>query len=171
MRPPRVIECRLAFEPEAHRPAYRPHDANDLVCLLATARLLDRHEGDHFADAVRAEEARYQHVAVGQVHLLALSLVEAGDLEEASFLIIENRAKNAWRVEVRQTAPVDRTVHAHQRDRMKVADDAVELDLLIDHFLTGLSNSGIESCPGRAYGDAPWCAVTNIKGGVIPNGG
>src|SRR6516165_9093800 len=75
-------------------------------------------EVDHFADAVRAEEARHQHVAVGQVYLLALGLVEAGDLEEAPFLLVENRAKNAWRVEVRQAAPVDRTVHAHQRDRM-----------------------------------------------------
>ncbi len=31
MRPPRVVESRLTFEPEAHRPAHRPYDANDLV--------------------------------------------------------------------------------------------------------------------------------------------
>src|SRR5262249_24806462 len=100
---------------------------------------LDRHQVDHFADAVRAEEARHQHVAVGQVHLLVLGLVEAGDLEEASFLLVENRAKNAGRVEVRQAAPVDRTVHTHQRHRVQVANDAVGLDRLIDHFLTRLS--------------------------------
>ena len=48
--------------------------------------------------------------------------------------------EDAWRVEVRQAAPVDRTVHAHQRDRVQVADDAVGLDRLVGHFLTGLSN-------------------------------
>ena len=139
MRPPRVVECGLAFKPETHGPAYRPHDANDLACLLATARVGDRHEVDHFADPVSAEEARHQHVAVWHVHLLVLGLVEAGDLEEASFLLVENRAKNAWQVEVWQAAPVDGTVHTHQRDRVHVADHAVGLDRLIGHFLTSLS--------------------------------
>ena len=34
MRPSRVVEGGLAFEPEAHGPAHRPHDAHDLVSLL-----------------------------------------------------------------------------------------------------------------------------------------
>src|SRR5207249_7506207 len=37
MRPPRVVESGLAFEPEAHG----THDANDPVRLLASARALD----------------------------------------------------------------------------------------------------------------------------------
>src|SRR5262249_53878467 len=65
MRLPRVVESRLAFEPEADGPAYGPHDANDLVYLLAAAHVLDRHEVDHFADPLRAKKARQQHVAVG----------------------------------------------------------------------------------------------------------
>src|SRR5262249_15935244 len=73
------------------------------------------------------------HVGVGQVYLLMLGLVEAGDLEESSFVFVENRGEDAWRVELRQTAPVDRTVHTHQRDRMEVADDAVGLDRLVGH--------------------------------------
>ena len=136
MRPPRVVESGLAFEPEAHGPAHGAHDANDPVRLLASARVLDRHEVDHFADPLGAEEARQQHVAVGQVHLLVLGVVEAGDLEEASFVLVENRGEDAWRVELRQAAPVDRTVHTHQRDRVQVADDAVGLDRLISHFDT-----------------------------------
>src|SRR5262249_8922557 len=71
--------------------------------------------------------------------LLVLGLVEAGDLEEASFALIENRGEDAWRVEVRKATPVDRTVHAHQRDRVQVADDAVGLDRLIGHVDTRLS--------------------------------
>src|SRR5262245_27544918 len=62
-----------------------------------------------------------------------LGLVEAGDLEKSSFAFVENRGEDAWRVELRQTAPVDRTVHTHQRDRMQVADDAVGLDRLVGH--------------------------------------
>jgi tetratricopeptide (TPR) repeat protein len=54
MRPSRVIECGLAFEPEAHGPAYCPHHANDLMHLLAAAGILDRHEVDHLADPLRA---------------------------------------------------------------------------------------------------------------------
>jgi hypothetical protein len=41
MRPPRVVESGLALELKAHSPAYGPHDANDLVHLLAAARVLD----------------------------------------------------------------------------------------------------------------------------------
>jgi hypothetical protein len=97
---------------------------------------MDRHEVDHFPDPVSAEEARHKYVAIGQVHLLVLGLVEAG--YEASFSLVENRAEDAWRIEVRQAAPVDRTIHAYQRDSMQVANDAIGLDRLIDHFLTDL---------------------------------
>jgi hypothetical protein len=80
--------------------------------------------------------------------MLALGLVEARDLEEASFALIENRGEDAWRVELRKATPVDRTVHAHQRDRVQVADDAVGLDRLIGHFDTRLSKSRIECGQG-----------------------
>jgi hypothetical protein len=33
--------------------------------------------------------------------------------------------------------------HAHQRDRVQVADDAVGLDRIIGHFLTGLQRVGL----------------------------
>src|SRR5262249_20308835 len=99
MRPPRVVESRLAFEPEAHRPAYGPYDTNDLVRLLAAAHVPHRHEVDHFADPLRAKKARQQHVAVGKVHLLVLPLVEARNLKEPSIALIENRREDAWRVE------------------------------------------------------------------------
>src|SRR5262249_44511910 len=74
--------------------------------------------------------------------------VEACDLEETSFALIENRGEDAWRVELRKATPVDRTVYAHQRDRVQVADDAVGLDRLISHFDNRLSKSGIECGQG-----------------------
>src|SRR5262249_15987995 len=75
-------------------------------------------------------------------------LVEARDLEEASFALIENGGKNAWRVELRKATPVDRTIHAHQRDRVQVADDAIGLDRLIDHFDIRLSEMAFNAVRG-----------------------
>ena len=71
------------------------------MSLLPAARVLDRHKVDHLTHSLGAEEARDQHIAVRQVHLFVLGLVEAGDLEEASFALVENRGKDAWRVEAR----------------------------------------------------------------------
>jgi hypothetical protein len=129
------------------------------VRLLASARVLDRHEVDHFADPLGAEEARQQHVAVGQVHLLVLGLVEAGDLEEASFVLVENRGEDAWRVELRQAAPVDRTVHAHQRDRVQVADDAVGLDRLIGHSSAAFQRVGLKTRSGSFSAFGPKISI------------
>src|SRR5208337_5133908 len=93
-----------------------------------------------------------------------LGLVETRDLEEASFVLVENCREDAWRVEVRQAAPVDRTVHAYQRDRMQVADDAVGLDRLIGHFLTGLSKSGIETRSGSFSAFGPKISIPSCPG-------
>src|SRR5262249_39631214 len=76
-------------------------------------------------------------------HLLVLPLVEARNLKEPSIALIENRREDAWRVEVRKATPVDRTVHAHERHRMQVADNAVGLDRLIGHFGTRFSKRPI----------------------------
>src|SRR5262249_39783365 len=65
---------------------------------------------------------------------LVLGLVEARDFEEASFAVIENGGEDAWGVELRKATPVDRTVHAHQRDRVQGADDAAGPDWLICPF-------------------------------------
>src|SRR6516165_9994940 len=54
MRPTRVVESGLAFKPEAHGTAHGPHDADDMMSLLAAAWVLDRHEIDHFADSLGA---------------------------------------------------------------------------------------------------------------------
>jgi hypothetical protein len=54
-------------------------------------------------------------------------------LESAPFFVIEDRSKDAGRVEVWVAVPVDRTVHAHQRNCAHVADDSVICDRLIRH--------------------------------------
>ena len=79
--PAREVERRPAVEAEADRPAHRPHHPDDLVDLPDLARALHRHEVHDLADALVAEKARQQNVAVGHVHLLVLRLVQAGDTE------------------------------------------------------------------------------------------
>ena len=115
-------------------------------------------------DPLGAEEARHQHVAVRHVHLLVLGLVEAGDLEEASFVFVEKRREDAWGVELRKAAPVDRTVHAHQRDRVQVTNYAVGLDRLIGHFLSDLSKSRIEMRLGSFSASGPKISIPSCPG-------
>ena len=64
-----VVESRLALEPEAHLSA---HDADHPDQAVPVRGLLagDRHEVDHLADAVGAEEARDEDRRPRQVQLL-----------------------------------------------------------------------------------------------------
>src|SRR5262249_3714986 len=140
------------------------HASGDLVYLLAAAHVLDRHEVDHFADPLGAKKARQQHVAVGQVHLFVLGLVEARDLEAATFALIENRGEDAWRVELRKATPINRTVHAHQRDRVQVADDAVGLDRLIWHFDT-CQRAGLNAVRGSFSTFMPRISIQKDRAG------
>ncbi len=69
------VEGRPAVEAEADRPADCPYDSDDLVNLPGLARALNRHEVHDLADALVAEKARHQDVAVGHVHLFVLRRV------------------------------------------------------------------------------------------------
>lgn len=51
-----------------------------------------------------------------------------GDLEVAADAVVEQRAENAGRIEVGQTAPVDGAVDADQGDAVQIADDAIVRD-------------------------------------------
>ena len=53
------------------------------------------------------------------------------DPEAPSLPVVEDRAEDAWRVELRNTVPVDRPVHPRECDRVHVADHAVVLDWLV----------------------------------------
>ena len=56
-----------------------------------------------------------------------------GNLETASFFIIQDRPENAGRIEMWVALPVDGTVHAYQRNCTHVADHSVIFDRLIRH--------------------------------------
>lgn len=118
-----------------HGAAHGAHDPDDLVDQrsLAGGIGLDRHEVDNFSHAFLAQESRDQDVGFGQVHLPVCAFVGAGDSEKAALFVIQDRGEDTGRVEVRQTAPVDGSVHADERHRVHVADDAVMFDGLVGH--------------------------------------
>ena len=92
------------------------------------------HEIFQLGDPIRQKEPRNQDVGRRPIELLVPDTVGVGgNLESAPFFVIEDRSKDAGRVEVWVAVPVDRTVHAHQRNCAHVADDSVIFDRLIRH--------------------------------------
>src|SRR5262249_31415792 len=133
----------------------------------ALARVLDRHEVHDLADALAAEEARHQDVAVGHVHLLLLGLVQARDAEGAPLLVVEDCREDAGRVAGRQTAPVDGPVDPDQGDGVQVADDAVGLDRLVAHGsfpLVPLRSPRGPPCRASALAEPPAARRAAIQG-------
>ena len=59
-------------------------------------------------------------------------MLSRSNLESASLPVVQNRGKYARRVEVWKTESIDRTVHAYQRRRAHVPDNAVVLNGLIE---------------------------------------
>src|SRR5262249_11750726 len=47
------------------------------------------------------------------------------NFKSAAALIIQERSKNGWRIEIRIAQKIDRAVHAHQSDGLNVSDHAV----------------------------------------------
>ena len=121
-----VVEARIAAHAEAHLATDRLRATHEVV---RDAGVLHRHEVGHLGHAVVGQEPGEQHVGVGQVELLVRRVVELRrDLEAAAALGVEEGGEHRRRVEGRQAEEVDRSVLAHQRDRVEVADDAVVLD-------------------------------------------
>jgi hypothetical protein len=107
-----VVEARRALELEVHPAAHR-HDATDepLAVRAPRAGLPDRHEVLHLANPVGGEEARDQHVAVREVHLLRLPARRRGPQRKVTAAVgVEDRGEHARRVEIRAAVPVDRAV-------------------------------------------------------------
>jgi hypothetical protein len=148
--PAAEVEGRPAVEAEADRPAHCPYHPDDLVTRPGLARAVDRHEVHDLADALVAEKARHQDVAVRHVHLFVLRRVYARDAERAPFPVVEDRREDARRVKVRHAAPVDGPVDADQGNGVQVADDPVRLDRLVAHdFVSSTRSTLIERHDGR----------------------
>ena len=131
---PGVVVGGFAVEAAREHAAHGVDDPHDFV-LLVVATLADRHEVDHFAHSLLAEEARDQNVRLGQVKLAVRAVVLDGDLEGAALLVVEDGPEHARGIEMRQAAPVDRPVVSHQRHRAQVTNDSVGFNGLVGHGL------------------------------------
>ena len=104
--------------------------------------LVNRHKIGNFANPVRRQETGNEDVAVRPIELFASNVVSArADLKTACFLVIEQGAENAGRVEGRKAEPVDRAIHAHQSRSVQVANQAVILYRLVGHSILRFGKS------------------------------
>ena len=74
-------------------------------------------------------------------------------------LVVEDRGEHAGRVEARQAQPVDRAVHADQRRRPHVADEAVVLDRLVRHGPASPTGDSIRQSGDRHEQFRPGCRL------------
>jgi hypothetical protein len=141
MRVASVIESWKAFQAKSHPSCYRADAPNDLMIVwrhIDQAASLDGHEIDKLSNPVGGKKTGDQHVGIRQVKLFTALRGHRTDFEISSLFIIQDGREDAWRIEVRQTAPIDAAVHTYQRHGVKVADNTVILNGLIRHFYSFL---------------------------------
>src|ERR1044071_4866644 len=110
-----VIERRLADHAERERATDHAHTPNQLMFTVPGGRLVDGHKIGYFADPVRRQETGNENVGVRPIELLVRDVVSAGaDLKAAGFLVVEQGAEDAGRVEGWKAEPVDGAVHPPQ---------------------------------------------------------
>ena len=121
-----IVESRLAPHLETHLATDRLRATHDVV---GAAGVLYRHEVGHLSHAVVGQEPGEQYIRVGQIQLLVDGVVELRrDLKAAAAIGVEESGKDRGGVKRRKAEEIDRAVLAHQRDCVKVADDAVVFD-------------------------------------------
>ena len=136
MRLPAIVEGAAADGREADGAANAADSAVELMIErgVGVGGETDGHEIFQFDDAVFVRETCDENVCGGPVKLLAANLVgDGGDLEVAAFGVVEDRAENAWGIEVGRAVPIDGTVHPDEGDGAHVADDSVVFDWLVGH--------------------------------------
>ena len=134
MRRTRIIEGRTASHAKRQR-SPRDFDApNQLILPGRVARQAYRHEIYQFSDTVRREKAGDQYVGFRPIELFRRDAFPLGrDLEPASLLVVQDGGEHARRIEEGNAEPINGTVHADERRRPHVADDAVIFNGLVRH--------------------------------------
>src|SRR5882724_5414864 len=96
--------------------------------------LFNGHEVHHLTHPLCAEKACQQDSAVWQVHLFVLLVVQGGDLEAATLLVVQDGRKNTGRVKVWQAAPVDRAIYPDQSYSVEIADHTIAFYGFVAHL-------------------------------------
>lgn len=146
-----VIERGLADHAERQRTTDDAHTPNQLMFTVPGGGLVDRHKIGNFTDPIRRQETGNKNVGVRPIELLVRDVVSAGaDLKTAGFVVVEQGAEHAGRVERGKAEPVDGAVHSHQSRSVQVADQAVVLYRLVCHSIFRVGKS--DESRGRGSG-------------------
>ena len=130
-----VVEARLAVERELQLASDDADEPNETMTVRRVLRILDRHEVDHLADAVRRHEPRDQDRRVREIQLPGdVAVLGGSDPEVPAALGVEQRSEHARRVKARTAEPVDRAVGRDERSCLQVADQPVIRDQGVVHL-------------------------------------
>jgi hypothetical protein len=99
--------------------------------LILISAVAYGHEVYHAGNTARFREAGDEDVALWVVELASDALRDAGDLEVASFLHIEEGGEDAGGIEVGETAPIDGAICPHQDRRVEVPNDPIIVDAFV----------------------------------------
>src|SRR5262249_24903273 len=90
---------------------------------------LDGHEVGHLAHAFPPHEPRDEHRRVGEVELsLGAVVALGGDLEVTAAVVVEQRCKDARRIEARAAEPIDGAVPGVARGRLDAPHHSLASD-------------------------------------------
>ena len=124
-----VVESRYASRGHRHRATQPLHDADQARVLLP-----GRHAVDDANSAVGGLELRLEHQRPGPIRPgRSDDSLARGDDPRSVLISAEQAGEACGGVESRQAQPVDRAVAAHERRRMRVADQCVVLDAKRHH--------------------------------------
>src|SRR5215210_8352061 len=126
-----VVEGWQALDAKIHLPPYDPHVTDEPVTF--PRGLHDRLEVKGLGKARRREEAGQEHVRIGQVELVAVSVLHGSQREIPALLVVEDGAEDTRGVEGGQAQPVYGAVGADERSSVQIPDDTVVLDRQIPH--------------------------------------
>src|SRR5580700_4841103 len=136
-------------------PDYGNH-SNDLIRMFSV--LLNRHVIRQLGYTFLGKEPRHQNICIRQVKLACAHVRELGlNLKAAALAVIEQRRKDGGGIEIWVAEKIDRAVHACQRNRPHVTDNAVILDRLKTHISETLYDRS--ACPTRSSSAIQACEI------------
>ena len=132
----REVESRKAFQPKFYISRDCADPPNNLMVVgghIVEAMPLDRHKIDKLGNPIGAIKPSDEDVGIRQIKLLATLRGNGGDLKVSPLFIIENRRKDAGRIEVGQTTPIDGAIDTYQGNGVEVTDDTIVFNGFVRH--------------------------------------
>src|SRR5262249_8372233 len=116
---PGIIKGGAALQAKRDLAPDHTHSSDQFVRPSPTA--CDRHIIFYLSHAIIVHETAYKDVGVGPIELLVTkSLARRGDLKTSTFRVVQDRREDTRGVKLRQTQPIDGSVHSYQCRRTQI---------------------------------------------------